>query len=109
MARIRLKDSWLAPTDLEAAKDALELFFKRTKMQVVEQDRDEWRVKQGSQLRLRLFGGWFISPESLPKRATIVLRSEEDGVLVKAVIEDTLGFGILDPLLESKYEDYSDQ
>jgi hypothetical protein len=109
MSRVRLKDSWIAHVDRETAEDLLEVFFKRNQMKVVDQQGNHWRVKQGSQLKTRLLGGWFVSAESLPKQATVALRTEEDGVLVKAMIEETMGFGFLDPLMEKKYEEFCDE
>jgi hypothetical protein len=106
MSRVRLKDSWIAHTDVESARDRLKLFFKRNNMSLINHEAGRWRVKQGSQLKTRLLGGWFVSAESLPKEATVTLQQEDDGVLIKAVIEETMGFGFMDPLMKSKYEEY---
>jgi hypothetical protein len=103
MARVEVKDSWLVDGDIVAVLDALRTFVKVSGFKIVDEQTNEIRVKQGSQLLTRLLGGWFVSPATLPKAATVSVRQKEDGVLVRALIEESLGFGIMDPILADKY------
>jgi hypothetical protein len=106
MARVDLKDSWVVDGDIGAVHAALQTFFKITGFKTVEEYGNEIRVKQGSQFLTRLLGGWFVSAATLPKAATVTVRQTEDGVLVRALIEETMGFGILDPILGDKYRSF---
>ncbi|OWK45141.1 hypothetical protein [Fimbriiglobus ruber] len=108
MARADLEDRWDVDRGLESTRKRVLRFLDDVDMKVIEDDDEKIVAKQGSQLKTRLLGGWFVSPESLPKRATIRLRETSEGTRVKAVIEESLGFGILDPILKGKYEKYFD-
>jgi hypothetical protein len=103
MARVEVRDSWVVDGDISAVRDALRTFVKITGFKVVEEQANEIRVKQGSQFLTRLLGGWFVSPTTLPKSATVSVCQAEDGVHIRALIEETMGFGILDPILADKY------
>jgi hypothetical protein len=103
LARVEVKDSWLVDGDILAVLDALRTFVKVSGFKIVDEQTNEIRVKQGSQLLTRLLGGWFVSAATLPKAATVSVRHRDDGVLVRALIEETLGFGIMDPILADKY------
>jgi hypothetical protein len=109
MARVELKESWVVEGDIGAVRDALRTFVKVSGFKIVEEQANEIRVKQGSQFLTRLLGGWFVSPTTLPKAATLRVRQKEDGVLVRASIEETMGFGILDPILADKYRAFFDR
>ena len=63
---------------------------------------------QGSQFKTRLLGGWWVSAETLPKKAVVELEETSRGRRVRAVIEETMGFGWLDPVLADKYGSYFD-
>ncbi len=106
MARAELEDRWVAAGDLDAVRRRVVRFLERSGMTITEESDDELQAKEGSQLKTRLFGGWFVSAGTLPKRATITFREVEGGVRVRAVIEESLGFGIMDPVLKDKYERY---
>ncbi len=109
MARVELQDSWLADGDVHSVQDAVRLFCKRNKVTIAEEYGNEIRVKQGSQFLFRLLGGWFVSPATLPKKGTITFRQTDKGVRVRVLLEETMGFGILDPILQKKYESYFDE
>ena len=55
---------------------------------------------QGSQVQMRVLGGWFVNPKKLPKRVTA--EPENTGSAVTG--EDTMGVGIMDAKLEAKYQ-----
>ncbi len=57
----------------------------------------------GTQLGTRLVGGWFCPPGWLPRRGSLFLREHEAGTLVRARLEESLGFGLLDPMFAEKY------
>ncbi len=58
-------------------------------------------AREGSQATTRIFGGWFVKASKLPKR--LVAEPSQGGLTV--TVEETLGFGILDPKLRRKYEE----
>jgi hypothetical protein len=105
MARAELEDKWVIDADLDRVRRRVERYLDETDMTWGEED-DEYQASQGSQLKTRLLGGWFVSPEALPKRAVVRLKKVEGGVRVWAVIEESLGIGFLDPILKDKYEKY---
>ena len=48
----------------------------------------------GSQLMLRLIGGWFISPSSLPVKAQATFAAHDTGTLVSIHVGDAMGVGV---------------
>jgi hypothetical protein len=109
MARVDLQDAWYVPGTAKELRTRLLRFFRQWKMTLVSEEEGEFhslRVKQGSQLWTRLLGGWFVSPSTLPKQALVTFTKGRKGLLLRATIEESLGFGIMDPLLEKKYADY---
>jgi hypothetical protein len=109
MARAELRDSWYVKDSSDELRRDLHEFFRRQRMKVVaEQEGDDniLHAEQGSQLWTRLLGGWFVSATKLPKRATVKFRSTPKGTALHASIEETLGFGVLDPLLADKYDKF---
>jgi hypothetical protein len=58
----------------------------------------------GSQLRSRLFGGYFVDPRRLPVRITIEATPNADGSSTLAVqVRDRFGIAIRDRALEERY------
>jgi hypothetical protein len=106
MARAELEDKWVVDAEMDRVRRRVEKFLDETGMTWEEGTPDEFQATQGSQLKTRLLGGWFVSPQSLPKRAVVRLKQVERGVRVSAVIEESMGFGFLDPILKEKYEKY---
>ncbi len=106
MARAELEDKWVVDTEMDRVRRRIEKYLGETGMTWDEDAPDEFQATQGSQLKTRLLGGWFVSPESLPKRAVVRLKAFDGGVKVWAVIEESMGFGFLDPILKDKYEKY---
>ncbi len=106
MARAELEDKWVVEAAMDRVRRRVEKYFDETGMTWDEDTPDEFQAKQGSQLKTRLLGGWFVSAESLPKSAVVRLKTVDGGVRVWAVIEESLGFGFLDPILKDKYEKY---
>jgi hypothetical protein len=104
--RVSVSDKWLAAGDERAVRRRLLAFLDECEMEVTGERDGEVEADQGSQLRTRLLGGWFVNARHLPKRVRITYRETEDGVRVRATIEETLGFGFMDPLLEQKYETF---
>jgi hypothetical protein len=96
VARVELQETWITKSDAEAVHDALIRVVKR-------------RRTQGSQILTRLLGGWFVPASWLPKQASIRFRLAADGVRVRASIEESMGFGLLDPILMRKYQGYFEQ
>jgi hypothetical protein len=106
MSRVEVKERWFVDGEADTVRDAVRTFFKVTGFKIVEEEGHRFRVTQGSQLWTRLLGGWFVSAATLPKAATVSVRPSDDRVLVRALVEETLGFGILDPLLADKYRGF---
>jgi hypothetical protein len=108
MARCQANHGWIARGDAANLKHALHGFFARHSMTVVRDDGMETEVTQGSQLRTRLLGGWFVNGKHFPKRAMVRFTPapESGGTRVDVHIEETLGFGVLDPIFEDRYQAY---
>ena len=112
MARVRLRDTWYVPFSPDELRAELLRFLRKRRMQVVDEEDGEFatiRAEQGSQLWTRLLGGWFVSATRLPKRATLTFSATTKGTVLRAGIEESLGFGILDPLLAGKYKNYFEE
>ena len=112
MSRAELRNGWFTNISLEKGKSIAELFCNQNGMRIDRVNSGEVVeivASQGSQLKTRLLGGWFINPVNFPKRAIVLLQVAEGGTHVAAQIEETLGFGILDPHFKSKYETYFHQ
>lgn len=62
-------------------------------------------LRGGSQLRTRLFGGYFVAPSYLPVRAEVKLPfCEAETSEVELRVEDALGIGVRDRALQERYE-----
>lgn len=109
MARVQLKDSWVCAAPYDTATQRVREFLNQHQMKVVSSEEGEVVADQGSQLTTRFIGGWLGNPANFPKRATIRLHSVELGASIEATIEETLGFGWLDPRFQKRYEDYFKQ
>jgi hypothetical protein len=106
MPRVVSKETWIVSGDIESIWRVVRAFFKRNKMRLVD-ERDE-EMEQGSQFLTRVLGGWSVPAAWLPKRARVLLKQVDDGVLVQATIEESLGFGVMGPVLAKKYQKYFD-
>jgi len=62
---------------------------------------DRVEARQGSQVTTRLLGGWFVNADKLPKR--LVSQRAERAMTI--IVEETMGFGFMDPKLRRKYEE----
>ncbi len=67
----------------------------------VQADPDRVEARQGSQVTTRLLGGWFVSADKLPKR----LVGERAEGATTITVEETIGFGFMDPKMRRKYEE----
>lgn len=109
MARVELRDSWYVSASAAALRRRLLRFFREHKMKLVLDEEGEFhclRAAQGSQLWTRLLGGWFVSSTTLPKEARVTFGETSKGLLLRVNIEETMGFGFLDPILAKKYEQF---
>jgi len=101
------RDAYLdSPLASHLVRDRLLWFCQQHQMRVVSDLNGVLAVEQGSQLKTRLLGGWFVGPESLPKRAQLRCDPMPIGARVVVRIEESLGFGLLDGILKDKYEAY---
>jgi hypothetical protein len=109
MARAELRDSWYVSGSAAALRRRLLRFFREHKMKLVFDEEGEFhslRAAQGSQLWTRLLGGWFVSSTTLPKEARVTFSETSKGLLLRVTIEETMGFGFLDPILAEKYKKF---
>ena len=107
MARVEEETSWVVEDgDADAIQSRLRKFVKKRGMNIVDESDGEIRAEQGTNFGTRMLGGWFVPATWLPKAATISVKKTKTGVRVRAIIEETLGFGYLDPLLASKYQSF---
>lgn len=81
-------------------------FFEKHKMQVIGEQEGEVHARQGSPWLTRLFGTRLARPKWLPKRAFVKLKQADNGVTVRASIEDGEAVKELSPRLRAKYEAY---
>lgn len=110
MARAELSDSWVVRGTADALLDKLRVFlFTKHKMRLLADKDGEVHAEQGSQVLTRLLGGWFVPATWLPKRVHAEVRETRDGVELGVSMEESLGFGLMDPLLKSKYERFFEQ
>jgi hypothetical protein len=112
MAHVQKKATWDVDRNVEALHATLLTFFRKQKMEIKEDEGSEphsFCAVQGTQIGTRLLGGWFVPTNWLPKQFLVTFREKRQGIVLRVTAEDTLGFGIMDPLLRSKYEDFFKQ
>lgn len=97
MARVEVEREWSGGG--EDSERALEAVAARHGLRVKARG-DTWELEGGSQIRMRLLGGWFIKAGALPKRGRVTRAGE--GMALH--LEDAMGVGVMDPKLRSKYE-----
>jgi len=105
MARVELRDQWVVAEDIQIVQQKLLFFFAAHKMKVKYQTEQMLVVRQGSQFKTRFMGGIAVTPETLPKKATVALALTPAGAQLDVVIEEALGFGSIVGL-KQKYADY---
>lgn len=107
MAHVDLAESWLVRGDGRELRKYAREFCEDRQMRIAEDRTQVVVAEQGSQLGTRLLGGWFVPVTWLPKRARVQISEASEGRFrVRVLLEDTLGFGIMDPLLRKKYEGF---
>jgi hypothetical protein len=104
MSRVTVSDRWLVTDSEPQVRKEILAFLNEQKMELVETADGTIEAIQGSQVQTRLIGGWFVHPRVLPKRVRISLRETEQGIDVRARMEETYGFGFMAPMLEQKYK-----
>jgi hypothetical protein len=102
MARVWLEESFTARDPASVAARVYG-YARSESMKVVRDSGSELELEQGSQITTRMLGGWILPARIAPKRARV--RWREDGT-VEARIEESLGFGWIDPIFRQKYEAY---
>jgi hypothetical protein len=107
MAHVERSRSWTVRGEVGTVRDQVRRFCHRFQLHVCE-DRGQMLVaEKGSRFLTRLFGGWFVPFQWLPIRATVQFSSTAEGeVAVRALFEDAIGFGFMDPWFEKKYQRY---
>jgi hypothetical protein len=108
-ARTQLTSSWVTNTPMPIALQRIQTFILQNAMKKISEqpgDPAGFVLEQGSQITTRAIGALFVDPVQLPKRASIQLRSVENGTSIDATIGESLGIGLFDPGTQSRYEDY---
>lgn len=90
----RYDHSFTVPAATDAVADEL-----RQQGWKVEEVGSGLTAQQGSQLRMRALGGWFVKAAHLPKK----LSAEPDGGGTSIRVEDTFGVGLSDPRMKKRY------
>jgi hypothetical protein len=104
MAKVKQTRTWRLDVDTASALAAATTAVVGAGFGVTERSDRRDTAKQGSQLRTRVLGGWFIDPSHLPKLLTVDVRAEGGGAAVSATLEDAFGPGYVDRKLAARYE-----
>lgn len=102
MSRLDRETRWQSHIPLADALTAAEAFATDEGMQVEDRGPGRLVLYQGSQWKMRLLGGWFVSPRTIPKRLVLTLEPCEVGVAVRMELSEAVGFGILDDLFKQR-------
>jgi hypothetical protein len=106
MSRVQLNKAFQSSLNSEALTQKLTSFLEEKKFKISTNENDLIVAKQGSQFISRLIG-FMLSPVGfLPKMITLKTKKIGDKVEVEAIMDETVGFGILDPLSKKKYSKY---
>jgi hypothetical protein len=109
MAHVESRSAMTVSGEAAALKGQILDHCLRTKMALADGEDLLVVATQGTQLGTRLLGGWFVPARWLPKKVTVSLSQHNNAAWrVRVHWEDTLGFGIMDPLLRKKYEKFFD-
>ena len=103
MVRAYMEEEWSVHLPVEMLKEAIEIYFKETKVST-----REWTVglisgDQGSQVKTRIKGVWNARFAELPKRIFIRYGETPNGFLLRIRLEETLGSGLFDGKSREKY------
>ena len=103
MARAYMEEEWSVHLPVEMLKEAIEIYFRETKVTI-----REWTVglisgDQGSQVKARTKGVWKARFAEIPKRIFIRYGETPNGFLLRIRLEETLGFGLFDGKSREKY------
>lgn len=96
------------PSDLnsETLKQKLISFLEEKKFKISTNQENLIVANQGSQLISRLIGFWLSPVGFLPKMITVELNKSDSKLELQIIMEDTIGFGIVDPISKNKYKKY---
>lgn len=102
MSRLARDVRWQSRIPLADALTAAEAFAAVEGMKVEDHGPGRLVLYQGSKWKMRLLGGWFVSPHAIPKRLILTLERCEVGVAVRMELSEAVGFGILDDLFKQR-------
>ena len=72
---------------------------------LLEADSRRIEANLGSEARTRLFGGFFVSKETLPVKITLQMNESATETEIDATIQDNFGFGLRTGMV-GKYKEY---
>lgn len=106
MSRVQLNKTFKSSLDSQELKTKLISFLEEKKFKTSTNESNLIVANQGSQFISRLIG-FVLSPAGfLPKMITLKIQKAGDKAEVEATMDETVGFGILDPLSKKKYSQY---
>lgn len=106
MSRVQLNKTFQSNSDSEALTQKLISFLEEKKFKISTNEEGLIVANQGSQFISRLIG-FMLSPVGfLPKMITLKIKKLDNKTEVEATLDETVGFGILDPLSKKKYARY---
>jgi len=106
MSRVTLVDGWVTNAPQQEIWPRVQHFLVQSKASIEVAGPNEVWARQGSQVSTRLIGGWFAGAEKYPKRIHVRFGPAVDGTQIDVQIDETLGFGILDPMFRNRYQEY---
>lgn len=107
MARVEQTDTWTVEGEATAIGQLIRTYCRQCGMSAVSDQAQALELQQGSQLWTRLIGGWLVPAAWLPMRAVVQFsHGAGRSVQIRALIEESLGFGFLDPILAKKYQQH---
>ena len=107
MARVEQTDTWKVEGEIAVIGQAVRYYCRQCGMSAASDQVQALELLQGSQFLTRLIGGWLVPARWLPMRAVIQFSQVEGkAVQIRALIEEALGFGFLDPILADKYRNH---
>jgi hypothetical protein len=109
-ARVSLDRTWVVTGGEGRLDAAIDEVLNRHGLAIQSRGEGALRVSGGSGIKMRLLGGWFVNPRTLPKVGTITRVGADSGQLeVTMHLEESMGFGVLDRKLARRYGEAFEQ
>ena len=106
MAAITSSEQFTTTVPPAEARSRMLEWFKNYTYKIEADEPDRLVVYSGSQVKMRLLGGAFIAPSSLPTRTTIEFAPSGAGTSVTVRAQDSVGLGVKTGM-KGKYEGWT--